>query len=73
MAESWLKAFNGVEGIFQKFTDSYATSERRKELKAKLLAVFPKVPRPGVCFAKFQQAPSNPLTRGNLHPSTSRS
>jgi len=56
--------------MLQKWTGSWASQERRAELKTQLLKIFPKDPTPGVCYVPFHSphACSKSVVKGNLHP-----
>ena len=59
-----------MEGMLQKWTDSWPSQERRAELKTEMLKIFPKEPTPGVCYVPFHslQASGKSIVKGNLHP-----
>ena len=69
-AVSLLQSLGGMEGMLQKWTDSWPSQERRAELKTEMLKIFPKEPTPGVCYVPFHslQASGKSIVKGNLHP-----
>jgi hypothetical protein len=64
----WMQNFKSVNGIMEKFLDTYPKSEDRETLKKRLVTVFPKTARSGVSYASFSEF-SQTKTSGQLHSS----
>ena len=67
-AEAYIKNLGSVMKVFAKFTADGAEGGVRAEWKRKLLALFPKEPRAGVCFVPFNSHPGNKSIKGSIHP-----